>query len=171
VDLVEVVEADEPVERRGQIICGRWSLPCLRCLAARQIMLQRPSQLLPLDDPISLPRWPAPLLNLFDLPSNRIRIDFGSAVATGGEVVRHLDTAALQWASGGVENIPTACGGSDVKGKDERFEGLAKPDASCGVRSHAGGRAFACVRGGRSSPLPTLGSSARTSRSPCSAHT
>jgi hypothetical protein len=107
VDLVEVVEADEPVERRGQIICGRWSLPCLRCLAARQIMLQRPSQLLPLDDPISLPRWPAPLLNLFDLPSNRIRIDFGSAVATGGEVVRHLDTAALQWASRGVENIPT----------------------------------------------------------------
>jgi 4,5-DOPA dioxygenase extradiol len=34
VDLVEVVEVDEPVERGQLLFCGRWSLPCSRCWAA-----------------------------------------------------------------------------------------------------------------------------------------
>jgi hypothetical protein len=72
--------------------------------------------------------------DLLHFPDNRIRIDFGRPAAAGSEVMRHLDTAALQWPSGGVENIPTTCSGSNVNGKHERFERLAMPDPSCGVR-------------------------------------
>ena len=40
-----------------------------------------------------------------------------------------------------------------------------------GKLSYVPGQVLAGVGPGRSSPLPTLGSPARTSRSPCSAHT
>jgi hypothetical protein len=61
--------------------------------------------------------------DLFDLSGNHVRIDFRRAVASGSEVVRHLDTATLQWASGGVENIPAACRGSDVDGQGRKVRG------------------------------------------------